>query len=119
MDTPAVPLPRDPRERAILDQLVMIRDHLLLLKQDRTNYIRAQDVMPLFDKTMEQVKELRIVRIETGDMDENRCKCFPNPAIYDKLTVSQWTKFWRVASNYYHSSTLPSVGTTRLLRRMP
>lgn len=73
MDTPAVPLPRDPRERAILDQLVMIRDQLLLLKQDRTNYIRAQDVLPLFDQTMEQVKELNLARVETGDKDENRC----------------------------------------------
>lgn len=73
MDTPAVPLPRDPRERIILDQLVMIRDQLLLLKQDRTNYIRAQDVMPLFDQTMEQVKELNLARVETGDNHENRC----------------------------------------------
>ncbi|KAM0432281.1 hypothetical protein ACHAPT_004821 [Fusarium lateritium] len=72
MDTPAIPLPRDPRERAILDKLIMIRDHLLLLKQDRTNYIRTQDVMPLFDQTMDQVKELTVVRAETGDGDENR-----------------------------------------------
>ncbi|KAF4978987.1 hypothetical protein FZEAL_4718 [Fusarium zealandicum] len=72
MDTPAIPLPRDPRERAILDKLVMIRDHLLLLKQDRTNYIRTQDVMPLFDQTMDQVKELTVIRDETGDKEENR-----------------------------------------------
>ncbi|KAH7011408.1 hypothetical protein EDB80DRAFT_640825 [Ilyonectria destructans] len=72
MDTPAIPLPRDPRERAILDRLSMIRDQLLLLKQDRTNYIRTQDVMPLFDQTMEQVKELSTVRAEIGDKGENR-----------------------------------------------
>ena len=74
MDTPAVPLPRDPRERAILDQLVGIRDRLLLLKQDHTNYIRAQDVLPLFDQTMEQVKELNVVRAEIGNTVENRCR---------------------------------------------
>ncbi|KAF4994787.1 hypothetical protein FDECE_12992 [Fusarium decemcellulare] len=72
MDTPAIPLPRDPRERAILDKLTMVRDQLLLLKQDRTNYIRTQDVMPLFDQTMDQVKELTVVRAETGDKEENR-----------------------------------------------
>lgn len=72
MDTPAIPLPRDPREQAILDQLTMVRDQLLLLKQDRTNYIRTQDVIPLFDETMQQVKELNIIRAETGDKDENR-----------------------------------------------
>lgn len=77
MDTPAIPLPRDPRERAILDRLSMIRDQLLLLKQDRTNYIRTQDVMPLFDQTMEQVKELSIVRAEIGDKGENRCEISP------------------------------------------
>ncbi|KAK7425194.1 hypothetical protein QQX98_000109 [Neonectria punicea] len=72
METPAIPLPRDPRERAILDRLVMIRDQLLLLKQDRTNYIRTQDVMPLFEQTMEQVKELNVVRAEIGEKAENR-----------------------------------------------
>ncbi|SPJ73793.1 related to UPF0662 protein C30C2.08 [Fusarium torulosum] len=72
MDTPAIPMPRDPRERAILEKLQLVRDRLLLLKQDRTNYIRTQDVMPLFDDTMDQVKELTVVRAETGDKEENR-----------------------------------------------
>jgi hypothetical protein len=73
MDTPAIPMPRDPREQAILQKLQLIRDRLLLLKQDRTNYIRTQDVMPLFDETMDQVKELTVVRAETGYKEENRC----------------------------------------------
>ncbi|KAM0188749.1 hypothetical protein ACHAPA_009291 [Fusarium lateritium] len=72
MDTPAIPMPRDPRERAILDKLQLVRDRLLLLKQDRTNYIRTQDVMPLFDDTMDQVKDLTVVRAETGDKEETR-----------------------------------------------
>jgi hypothetical protein len=72
MDTPVVPLPRNPREQAILDQLCLIRDQLLLLKQDRTNYIRTKDVMPLFNQTMEQVKELNTVRAEAGHKEENR-----------------------------------------------
>lgn len=73
-----IPLPRDPRERAILDKLVVTRDHLMLLKQDRTNYIRTQDVMPLFDQTMDQVKELTVIREETGDKDENRRRSYPD-----------------------------------------
>ena len=72
MDTPAVPLPQDAREQAILDRLGLIRDQLLLLKQDRTTYIRSQDVIPLFDRTIEQVKELNRVRTETGNKEENR-----------------------------------------------
>lgn len=72
MDTPAVPLPRDSREQAILERLVIIRDKLLLLKQDRTTYIRSQDVLPLYDETIDQVKELNAVRSDTGSREENR-----------------------------------------------
>ena len=72
MDTPAVPLPRDARERAILDRLVIIRDKLLLLKQDRSTYIRSQDVIPLYDETIEEVSQLNAVRAEIGIHEENR-----------------------------------------------
>ncbi|KAG5922701.1 hypothetical protein E4U61_004663 [Claviceps capensis] len=72
MDTPAIPAPRDAREQAILARLSAIRDHLLLLKQDRTTYIRSQDVIPLYDQTIEQVKELNHVRAEIGAHEENR-----------------------------------------------
>lgn len=69
MDTPAVPLPRDAREQAILDRLTVIRDNLLLQKRDRTTYIRSQDVIPLYDETIEQVKELNAIREETGNKE--------------------------------------------------
>ena len=69
MDTPAVPAPKDAREREILERLVAIRDQLLLLKQDRTKYIRTQDVMVLYDQTIEQVRQLNEVRSkeQTGE----------------------------------------------------
>ncbi|PHH88441.1 hypothetical protein CDD83_7522 [Cordyceps sp. RAO-2017] len=72
MDTPSVPAPRDAREQAILDRLQLIRDQLMLLKQDRTTYIRSQDVIPLYDQTIEQVRELNAIRAETGNKEENR-----------------------------------------------
>ncbi|GAB0135743.1 beige/BEACH domain protein [Epichloe bromicola] len=72
MDTPAIPAPRDAREQAILARLSLIRDQLLLLKQDRTTYIRSQDVIPLYDQTIEQVKELNDVRADAGKHEENR-----------------------------------------------
>lgn len=62
MDTPAVPMPKDERERKILDKLSVIRDQLLLLKRDRTKYIRTQDVMELYDQLVGQVKELNEIR---------------------------------------------------------
>lgn len=72
MDTPAVPLPQDAREQAILDSLVVVRDKLLLLKQDRTTYIRSQDILPLYEETIARVKELNEIRTETGSKEENR-----------------------------------------------
>jgi hypothetical protein len=62
MDTPAIPMPKDERERQILDRLTVIRDNLLLLKRDRTKYIRTQDVMQLYEKLVDQVKELNEIR---------------------------------------------------------
>ncbi|KAF4582243.1 UPF0662 protein [Ophiocordyceps camponoti-floridani] len=72
MDTPSAPAPRDVREQAILKRLEEVRDLLLLLKQDRTKYIRSQDIIPLYDQTIDQVKELNAVRAETGNKEENR-----------------------------------------------
>lgn len=72
MDTPAVPAPRDAREQAILERLTLVRDQLLLLKQDRTTYIRSQDVLPLYDETIEQVRQLNDVRAEGVHREENR-----------------------------------------------
>lgn len=72
METPAVPLPQDERERGILDKLTAIRDDLLLLKRDRTKYIRSQDVMVQYEQVVEQVKELNEVRKGTAHEGENR-----------------------------------------------
>lgn len=62
MDTPSVPMPEEPREQDVLLRLSTIRDQLLLLKQDRTKYIRSQDVIRLYDQTVEQVGALNEVR---------------------------------------------------------
>ncbi|KAK3352004.1 hypothetical protein B0H65DRAFT_142405 [Neurospora tetraspora] len=62
METPAMPMPKDEREQAILDKLSAIRDQLLLLKRDRTKYIRTQDVIVHYDEVVEQVKELNEIR---------------------------------------------------------
>jgi hypothetical protein len=62
MDTPTYQPPQDAREQHILDQLVAIHDKLLLLKADRTTYIRSQDVIPLYNQTLKQVRELNEIR---------------------------------------------------------
>jgi hypothetical protein len=72
METPSFPLPRDARERVVMDELVLIRDQLLLLKQDRSTYIRSQDVIPLYDKTIQQVGILHEIRTAAGHKEESR-----------------------------------------------
>ncbi|KAK3377712.1 hypothetical protein B0H63DRAFT_435935 [Podospora didyma] len=72
METPAIPMPKDDRERQILDRITYIRDQLLLLKRDRTKYIRSQDVMVLYEQVVEEVKKLNEVRKGEEDKRENR-----------------------------------------------
>jgi len=78
MDTPAFPAPNDAQERAILEKLEAVRDQLLLLKQDRTQYIRTQDVMHLYNQVIEQVRQLNEVR-EATHTGENRRERLPPP----------------------------------------
>lgn len=66
-------MPKDERERRILDKLTVIRDQLLLLKRDRTKYIRTQDVMEPYDELVEQVRELNEIR-KGEHKGENRCR---------------------------------------------
>ena len=69
-------MPKDEREREILAKVTAVRDHLLLLKLDRTKYIRSQDVMQLYDQVLEQVKELNEVRKgETKNENRRKLRC--------------------------------------------
>lgn len=62
MDSPAVPVPLDPREQPILETLLRTRDALLLLKQDKSSYIKSRDVLPLYEEVIGQVEALNAVR---------------------------------------------------------
>jgi len=61
-DSPAVRTPLDPDEQPILDSVLAIRDRLSLLKQDRSTYIRSQDVISLYDQVIQQVEKLNGIR---------------------------------------------------------
>ncbi|PKS07758.1 hypothetical protein jhhlp_006366 [Lomentospora prolificans] len=58
METPALPLPDNSRDREVLNKLSQIRDQLVLLKTDRTTYLRSQEVIPLYNETLRQVNQL-------------------------------------------------------------
>ncbi|KAF3057967.1 UPF0662 protein C30C2.08 [Daldinia childiae] len=71
METPKIPAPKDEGEREVLEKLIAIRDQLQLRKLDRTTYVRTQDVMILYDQTIEQVRILNEVR-HGKSVEENR-----------------------------------------------
>lgn len=61
-NTPVLSMPLDPREQPILDELLLIRADLDLLKQDRSTYIKSSTVVPLYDRVVDQVTKLSAVR---------------------------------------------------------
>lgn len=61
-DSPAFKRPLDPVEQPILDSLLVIRDRLLLLKQDKTKYVKSQDVVGYYDQVVRQVDQLNDIR---------------------------------------------------------
>ena len=70
-DSPAYALPLDPQEQPILDRILTIRDHLSILKQDRSTYVKSQDVVKYYNQLIEQVELLNQIRKTKRD-EQNR-----------------------------------------------
>lgn len=74
-DSPAFQAPLDPEEQPILNKLLVTRDKLLLVKQDKTKYVRSQDVIGYYDQVIEQVGTLNNIRtLKNKREEQNRCK---------------------------------------------
>ncbi len=72
-DSPIVQAPLDPQEAPILARVLLLRDKLSLLKQDKSTYIRSNDVLSLYDEVIEQVHQLNRLREEHGKpLEQNR-----------------------------------------------
>lgn len=72
-DSPAVQAPLDQKEQPILDQILIIRNKLSLLKRDRSTYIKTHDVLELYDQVIEQVHLLNIIRADQDKpLEQNR-----------------------------------------------
>lgn len=65
------PLPPAQAEQPILDKLLNIRDHLSILKQDRSTYVKSNDVMKYYDQLIVQVESLNKARVNKRD-EQNR-----------------------------------------------
>ncbi|OCK99166.1 uncharacterized protein K441DRAFT_703136 [Cenococcum geophilum 1.58] len=61
-DSPVVRIPLDSREQPILDKLLAIRTNLELLQQDKSTYVKSQDVIDLYNQIIEQVVILNELR---------------------------------------------------------
>ncbi|KAI9701608.1 MAG: hypothetical protein M1836_001664 [Candelina mexicana] len=61
----------DPKEQPILASVLAIRDRLLILKEDRSTYIKSKDVIQLYDQVIEQLQCLNVVRAERKS-EQNR-----------------------------------------------
>lgn len=70
-DSPAVHAPLDPREKPILESLQSARDSLLLLKRDKSTYVKSQDVLPLYETVTAQVHALNAIRTDKR-LEQNR-----------------------------------------------
>ncbi|KAL9042187.1 MAG: hypothetical protein Q9180_000767 [Flavoplaca navasiana] len=81
-DSPASQNPLDPKEQPILDRLLVTRDKLSLLKQDRSTYIKSHDVLDLYEHIIQQVHLLNIIRedhdkpLEQNRVDKVLDDCF-------------------------------------------
>jgi len=72
-DSPFAAAPLDPREKPVLETILIIRDKLLLLKQDKSTYVKSQDVLPLYEQVIGQVGKLNGIREEgQKQLDLNR-----------------------------------------------
>jgi len=127
-DSPAYRLPLDPQEQPILDRLLNIRDHLSILKQDRTSYVKSQDVMKHYEAVIEQVQALNKIR-ENKRNEQNRVDtvlddCFQlislffltigrnseAPAVYSAISTVKRLLDHLKEAGFYSSKDLESVG---------
>jgi hypothetical protein len=70
-DSPRLSLPIDPEERPIEGQLLQIRNKLELLKADKSNYVKSEDVMQMYEEVIVQVNALNKLRENKRD-EQNR-----------------------------------------------
>jgi hypothetical protein len=61
-DSPAVRAPLDPREQPVLDKLLALRTRLELLRQDRSTYVKSEDIVDCYNHVIEQVTVLNGIR---------------------------------------------------------
>ena len=70
-DSPIVRAPLDPQEQPILNSLLGIRNQLELMKQDKSCFVKSDEVLRLYQETIEQVHHLNDIRSQKRQ-EQNR-----------------------------------------------
>jgi hypothetical protein len=70
-DSPVVRAPIDPQEEPILEKLLSVRDHLELMKQDKSCFLKTDAVMSQYRDIITQVHALNEIRA-TKREEQNR-----------------------------------------------
>ncbi|KAJ5162941.1 uncharacterized protein N7500_004771 [Penicillium coprophilum] len=132
MESPAIPVPLDPREQPILESLLRTRDALLLIKQDKSSYIKSRDVLPLYEEVIAEVEKLNSIRKEQdrrlvhNRLDYVLDDCFQlisllfltvgrnneAPAVYSLATTIQRLLDHLEEAGFYSSKDLNSITKT-------
>ena len=63
-ESPVLQAPLDPQEEPILASLLKLRDELSLLQQDRSRYVKSQDIISVYEQVIENVQVLTALRAE-------------------------------------------------------
>lgn len=132
MDSPAPPGPVDPQEQPILEELLRIRDSLLLLRQDKSSYIKTRDVLPYYEAVIAQVEKLNAARkgqdrrLVHNRLDYVLDDCFQlisllfltvgrnneAPAVYSLMSTVQRLLDHLSEAGFYSTKDLNSISTT-------
>ncbi|KAF2467075.1 uncharacterized protein BDR25DRAFT_305863 [Lindgomyces ingoldianus] len=127
-DSPSLRIPLDPKEQPILDKLLDLRTRLELLKQDRSTYVKSQDVVALYNQVIEQVEVVNALRM-TKRHEQNRVDtvlddCFQlislsyltigknheAPAIYSAVSTMKRLLDHLKEATFYSPKDLESIG---------
>ncbi|KAJ5909014.1 UPF0662 protein [Penicillium taxi] len=132
MESPALPVPLDPQEQPIVERLLELRDALLLLKQDKSSYIKSRDVIPIYEQVVNEVEKLNAARkgqerhLIHNSLDYALDDCFQlisllfltvgknneAPAVYSLATTIQRLLDHLKEAGFYSSKDLKSITKT-------
>lgn len=62
---------QDPREKAILDEVLRLRHELKVLKLDKSTYVKSQDVIKIYEQVIKQTCALEEYRTSDPNVDKS------------------------------------------------